>query len=66
MFWAVCDLAIDRNIKLCLKLSISATKTLDMLRMAFGDEAVNRTKVFEWDSRFKAGRHSFEDDKSSA
>jgi hypothetical protein len=44
-------------IKLCVKLGISATETLDMLR-----GALSRTAVFEWHSRFKAGRVPTEDD----
>jgi hypothetical protein len=47
-------------IKLCVKLSKSATETLEMLR-----EALSQTAVFEWHSHFKAGRVSVEDDKHS-
>jgi hypothetical protein len=37
-------------------------ETLEMLREVFGKHSLNRTEVFEWRSRFKAGRMSVEDD----
>ena len=52
-------------IKFCLKLSLSAVKALGVLCLAFDDEGLNWTTVFEWHSRLKAGSHSFEDDKRS-
>jgi hypothetical protein len=52
-------------IKFCLKLGKSATETLEMLREAFGEHSLSRTSVFEWHSRFKAGRASVEDDERS-
>jgi hypothetical protein len=42
-------------IKFSVKLGKSATKTLEMLREAFGEHSLNRAAVFEWNSRFKAG-----------
>jgi hypothetical protein len=36
-----------------------------MLREAFGEHSLIWTAVFEWHSRFKAGRVSVEDDKRS-
>jgi hypothetical protein len=51
--------------KFCVKLSKSATKTLEMLREVFGEHSLSRTAVFEWHSCFKAGQVSVEDDKSS-
>jgi hypothetical protein len=42
-------------IKFCVKLSKSATKTLEMLREAFGEHSLSQTVVFEWHSRFRAG-----------
>jgi hypothetical protein len=47
-----------------LKLSKSATETLEMLREAFGEPS-SRTAVSEWHSCFKASRVSVEDDKCS-
>jgi hypothetical protein len=52
-------------IKFCMKLDKSTTKTLEMLHEAFGEHSLSRTAVFEWHSRFKAGRVSVEDDKCS-
>jgi hypothetical protein len=52
-------------IKFCVKLSKSATETLEMLREAFGEHALSRTAVFEWHPRFKSGRGSVEDGKRS-
>jgi hypothetical protein len=36
-----------------------------MLREDFGEHFLSRTAVFEWHSRFKAGRVSVEDDECS-
>jgi hypothetical protein len=51
-------------IKFCVKLGKSSTETLQMLREAFGEHSLSQTAVFEWHSRFKAGRLSVEDDES--
>jgi hypothetical protein len=52
-------------IKFRLRLRKSATKTLQMLREAFGEYSLRRTAVFEWHSRFKAGRVSAKDNERS-
>jgi hypothetical protein len=52
-------------IKFYVKLSKSATKTLEMLHEAFGEHSLSQTAVFIWHSRFKAGQVSAEDDKRS-
>ncbi|UYV75016.1 hypothetical protein LAZ67_12002102 [Cordylochernes scorpioides] len=49
-------------IEFCVKLQISATDTFEMLNKAFPNNAPKRTTVFEWHSRFKAGRISIEED----
>ncbi|UYV79392.1 hypothetical protein LAZ67_17002449 [Cordylochernes scorpioides] len=49
-------------IEFCVKLQISATETFEMLNKAFPNDAPKRTTVFEWHSRFKAGRISIEED----
>ncbi|UYV81483.1 hypothetical protein LAZ67_20001332 [Cordylochernes scorpioides] len=41
-----------------------ATDTFEMLNKTFPNNAPKRTTVFEWNSRFKAGRISIEDDPS--
>jgi hypothetical protein len=48
-------------IKFCLKLGKSATETIEMLREAFGEDALSKTAVSDWHSRFKAGRVLVED-----
>jgi transposase len=52
-------------IKFCLKLGKSATETLEMLHEAFGEHSLSWIVVFQWHSRFKAGRVSAEDDERS-
>jgi hypothetical protein len=42
-------------IKFCMKISISATETREMIREAFGEHSLSRKVVFEWHSCFKAG-----------
>ncbi|UYV75225.1 hypothetical protein LAZ67_12002981, partial [Cordylochernes scorpioides] len=41
---------------------LETTETFEMLNKAFPNDAPKRTTVFEWHSRFKAGRISIEDD----
>ena len=36
-----------------------------MLKVAFGDQALNKTQVFEWYKRFREGRETLEDDPRS-
>jgi hypothetical protein len=50
-------------IKFHVKLSKSATETLEMLHEAFGEHLLCQIVVFVWHSCFKAGRVSIEDDK---
>jgi ribosomal protein S25 len=52
-------------IKFCVKLSKSATETLEMHREDFGEHSLSRTAVFGLHSRFKAGQVSVEDDERS-
>jgi hypothetical protein len=51
--------------KFCVKLSKSATETLEMLCETFGEHSLSWTAVFDWNSRFKAGQVSVEDDNCS-
>jgi hypothetical protein len=53
------------NIKFCVKLGKTATETLQLLRDAYGDEALSRARVFGWHRRFVLGRVSVEDDTRS-
>jgi transposase len=50
-------------IKFCFKAGLSATETLVLVQKAFGNEAMNRSKVFRWYSRFRDGRDLVEDDE---
>jgi hypothetical protein len=53
------------RIKFCAKLGKSATETLEMFRVAFREQSLSWSAVFEWHSRFKAGQVSVEDDERS-
>jgi hypothetical protein len=50
-------------IKFCLKAGLSATETLVLVQKAYGNEALNRSKVFRWYSRFLDGRELVEFDE---
>jgi hypothetical protein len=50
-------------IKFCFKADLSATETLVLVQKAYGNEAVNRSNVFRWYSRFRDGRELVEDDE---
>jgi predicted ArsR family transcriptional regulator len=49
------------NIKFHQKLGKSASKTFQMIKQAYGEEALGRIAVFKWDKRFAQGRDSLED-----
>jgi hypothetical protein len=50
-------------IKFCFKASLSATETLVLVKKAYGNEDLNRSKVFRWYSRFRDGRELVKDDE---
>jgi len=50
-------------IKFCFKAGLSATETLLLVQKAYGNEALNRSNVFRWYSRFRGGRELVEDDE---
>ena len=62
-----CRMTIEQriNIKFCVKLGKTVTKTLKMLRDAYGDSSMSRTRVFEWHKQFVEGREDVEDDPKS-
>jgi len=53
------------NIKFCMKLGKSGAETFEMIRCAYGNEAMSHARCFKWDARFKRGRTSLEDDERS-
>ncbi|UYV64570.1 hypothetical protein LAZ67_3001201 [Cordylochernes scorpioides] len=50
-------------IKFCYKIGKSASETLDLLKLAFGNENVNKPTTFRWFPRFKNGMESVKDEK---
>jgi hypothetical protein len=54
------------NIKSGLKSGETATASFQMMKQAYGDNAVPRTWVFEWYARFRDGRENLEDDECSS
>jgi hypothetical protein len=50
-------------IKFCFKAGLSATETLILMQKTYGNEAVNRSNVFRWYSRFRNRRELEEDDE---
>jgi len=50
--------------KFCFKAGLSATETPVLVQKACGNEALNRSNVFRWYSRFRDGREPVEDDES--
>jgi hypothetical protein len=67
----ICDFGMDvkleqrTNIKFCLKLGKSGAETFEMIRRAYGNEAMSCARCFEWHTHFKRGRTSLEDDERS-
>ena len=47
-------------VKFCFLLGKSAAETIVMLKTAYGDSALSKTRVYEWFSRFKNGEMSIE------
>ena len=48
-------------IKFCAKLGKSGSKTLQLLRTAYGDAVLSSAQVLRWHKAFKDGRESVED-----
>jgi len=53
------------NIKFCVKIDKSASETLALLTVAYGEYAMKKSSVFEWHRRFKEGREDVQDDPTS-
>ncbi|GFG30152.1 hypothetical protein Cfor_00898 [Coptotermes formosanus] len=52
-------------IKFCFKFGTTAAETHQMLKEAFGDNALDQTQTYEWFKRFKNGWVSVDDDERS-
>ena len=52
-------------IKFCFKIRKTATETYQLLRQAYGEDAMGRTQVFDWFRQFKEGRTSVESNSRS-
>jgi hypothetical protein len=48
-----------------VKIGKSVTETFEMLKIAFGEEAMCRTQKYKWWKSFKEGRTSVDDDPRS-
>ena len=53
------------NIKFCVNIGKSASETLAILTVAYGEYAMKKWSVFEWHRRFKEGREDVQDDRRS-
>jgi len=53
------------NIKFCVKMGKSVSETLVLLIVAYGEYAMKKSSVFEWNRRFKEGREDVQDDPRS-
>jgi hypothetical protein len=45
------------NIKFCVKIGKSASETLVLLRMAYGEYTMKKSSVFEWHRRSSKGEN---------
>ena len=50
-------------IKVCFKAGLSAKETLVLVQKDYGNEAVNRSNIFRWYSRFRDGREVVDNDE---
>ena len=50
------------NIRFCVKIGKSASETLALLTVAYGEYAMKKWSVFERHRRFKEGREDVQDD----
>ena len=53
------------NIKFCVKIGKSASETLALLTVVYGEYAMKKSRVFEWHRWFKEGREDVQDDPRS-
>jgi len=66
---AIIEMAEFREQRACMKfffkLGKTATECYEMLKTAFGEQAMGRSQRFQWFSRFRADRTSTDDDERS-
>jgi hypothetical protein len=48
-----------------LQLGKSAAKSHQIIKQAFGDDALDQTQTYDWFNQFKNGRTSVDDDERS-
>jgi len=53
------------NVKFCAKIGKSASETLALLTVAYGEYTVKKSSVFEWHRQFKEGTEDVQDDPRS-
>jgi hypothetical protein len=53
----------QENIKFCPKSGKSASRTFQIIKQAYSEEALGRSAVFKGQKRFAQGRDSLEDDE---
>jgi len=49
-------------IKFCVRLGKTGSETFEMLKQAFGDSCMSRSRTFEWFGRYNNGRTSTAND----
>ena len=52
-------------IKFCVRLGKTGSETFELLKQAFGDSCMSRSRTFEWFGRLKNGRTSTDNDDRS-
>jgi transposase len=63
--WNICNDKQRANIKFCFKTDKTATETFQLIKQAYGGNAVSLTRVLEWYARFRDGRENLEDNERS-
>ena len=53
------------NLKFLVRLGKTPSECLELLQQVYGNNAMSRTRVFEWHKRFKEGREEVEDNQRS-
>jgi hypothetical protein len=54
------------NVKFCQKIGKSTSETFQMIKQAYGEEALGSSTVFKWHKRFTDGSDSLEDDEHTS